>query len=136
MGYYTTFSISVKGKLENTKRVAELEKAKAEAEGLTGKLKELAIAAIDKELNNEKNINVKALVTAKAGYNPLDQETKWYEHEEHMKAISKEYPDVIFQLNGEGEESGDVWIKYFVNGKMQKAAAKITFDEFDEKKLK
>lgn len=136
MGYYTTFSISVKGKLENKAKVAELQKAKKEAETLTGKLKELAIAAIDKELNNEKDINIKAVVAAKAGYNPFAEETKWYEHEEHMRAISKEYPDVIFQLNGEGEESGDVWIKYFVNGKMQKAAAKITFDEFDEKKLK
>lgn len=136
MGYYTNYSLSIKGKLENTKRVAELEKAKAEAEGLTGKLKEVAIAAIDKELNNEKNINIKAVVAAKAGYNPFEGETKWYEHEEHMKAISKQYPDVIFQLNGEGEESGDIWVKYFVNGKMQVAEAKITFDDFNEKKLK
>lgn len=136
MGYYTTFRLSVKGKLENKAKVAELEKAKKEAETLTGKLKELALAAVEKELNSEKNIDIKSVVAAKVGYNPLEQETKWYDHEKDMREISKQYPDVIFQLNGEGEESGDIWVKYFVNGKMQVAKAKITFDDFDKKKLK
>jgi len=136
MGYYTNYKISVKGKLENKQRVAELEKAKKEAEALTGKLKELALAAVDKELNSEKNIDIQKVVSGKIGYNPFGDQTKWYEHENDMKAISKEYPDVILKLEGEGEESGDIWVKYFVNGKMQTAAAKITFDDFDEKKLK
>jgi hypothetical protein len=64
------------------------------------------------------------------------QETKWYEHDEEMKELSKLFPDVVFKLKGEGEESGDVWINYYKNGKMQSCPAKITFDEFDEIKLK
>jgi len=137
MGYYTNYKISVKGKLENKQRVAELEKAKKEAEALTGKLKELALAAVDNELNSEKNIDIQKVVSAKVGYNPFGDQTKWYEHENDMKAVSKEYPDVIFKLEGEGGNSlYDIWVKYFVNGKMQTAEAKITFDDFDEKKLK
>ena len=136
MGYYTQFKISVNGKLENKQRVAELEKAKKEAEVLTGKLKELALAAVEKELNFEKNIDIQKVVSDKIGYNPFEEETKWYNHENDMREISKQFPDIIFQLNGEGEESGDIWVKYFVNGKMQTASAKITFDGFDQKKLK
>jgi hypothetical protein len=136
MGYCTNFSCTVKGKLENKEKVAELEKAKKDAEKLTGKLREIALAGIEKELKIEKSINVKSVITSVVGYNPLEDETKWYEHEEHMRKISLQYPDVIFELRGEGEESGDIWVKYFVNGKMQLCAAKIVFEEFDEKKLK
>lgn len=60
---------------------------------------------------------------------------KWYEHEEDVSTFSKIYPDVIFELSGEGEESGDIWKKYFKNGKIQICIAKIVFDEFDESKL-
>ena len=38
---------------------------------------------------------------------------KWYEHEEEMRQFSKRFPDVVFKLSGEGEESGDIWVKYF-----------------------
>ena len=39
------------------------------------------------------------------------EETKWYEHEEDMKAISSAHPETIFKLHGEGEEAGDIWEK-------------------------
>lgn len=136
MGYYTNFSCTVKGKLENKEKVAELEKAKKEAEKLTGKLREIALAGIEKELKIEKSIEVETVVSKVVGYNPFEDATKWYEHENHMRKISLQYPDVIFELKGEGEESGDIWVKYFVNGKMQVCNATIVFEPFDEKKLK
>jgi hypothetical protein len=64
------------------------------------------------------------------------QECKWYDNEKDMRAFSKIYPNTLFKLKGEGEEAGDVWIKYFKDGKMQSCPAKITFDDYDENKLK
>lgn len=61
---------------------------------------------------------------------------KWYEHDKDMKEFSKKYPEYLFTLKGEGEEAGDMWVKYFLNGKVQTANAKITFDPFDVNSLK
>jgi hypothetical protein len=70
-------------------------------------------------------------------YNYLFEESvKWYDHEEDMLKYSKMHPNVLFELIGNGEESGDQWKAYFKNGKMQSCPAIITFDEYDESKLK
>lgn len=55
---------------------------------------------------------------------PMDS-VKWYSHEEDMRRISKEYPDLVFKLSGEGEEAGDLWIEYHKNGKMQPVSPKL-----------
>ena len=65
-----------------------------------------------------------------------EESCKWYDHEAEMKDISRRFPSVLFTLRGEGEESGDVWVKYFKNGKMQSSKAEIKLDPFDPKKLK
>lgn len=62
-------------------------------------------------------------------------EVKWYEHEEDMKFLSKQYPDILFKLHGEGEENGDIWDKYFMNGKMQHCHAVMSIPPFDKSKL-
>lgn len=61
--------------------------------------------------------------------------TKWYEHNENMLDISKEYPEWLFILSGAGEENGDLWKKYYLNGKVQVAKAIINYDDFDINKL-
>lgn len=61
---------------------------------------------------------------------------KWYDHEDELRTFSKKYPNWLFTLDGKGEEAGDLWKKYFLNGKVQLAKAKIVFDEFQPSKLK
>ena len=71
-----------------------------------------------------------------SGYSNLFNETcKWYEHEEHMRTYSKQHPNTLFKLIGEGEENGDMWHKYYLNGKMQEVIPEIVFADFDETKL-
>jgi hypothetical protein len=60
----------------------------------------------------------------------------WYDHEEDIADLSKRFPDLVFELEGEGEYPRDIWIKYFKNSKMQKCPAKITFDKFSAERLK
>jgi len=74
-------------------------------------------------------------ITVEAGFNPFEDECKWYDHEVDMRTVSHAFPNTLFTLTGEGEENGDMWVKYFKYGKIQRAPAKITYDEFDEAKL-
>jgi hypothetical protein len=80
--------------------------------------------------------SIKKEISNAAGYTYLwSNPVKWYEHEKEMREFSKKYPEVVFTLHGEGEESGDLWIKYFKNGKMQTSKARIEYDSYDESLL-
>ncbi len=68
-------------------------------------------------------------------YNVFEEPCRWPEHENEMRTVSLKMPEVLFILRGEGEETEDLWVKYFKNGKMQKVKAEITYKPFDESKL-
>lgn len=61
-----------------------------------------------------------------------DDATKWYEWEKDMVEFSRRFPEVLFTLFGEGEESGDFWVAYFRNGKKQLCRGEIVYPEFSE----
>ncbi len=59
-------------------------------------------------------------VSALSDYPDLWQDScKWYDHETDMRKYSKENQGVTFRLYGNGEESPDIWVKWFRNGEMQ-----------------
>lgn len=51
----------------------------------------------------------------------------WSCHEKTMRDHSQNYPQIVFRLHGEGGENGDIWVKWFKDGKMQKW--KLTWEE-------
>ncbi len=65
-----------------------------------------------------------------------DQESSWFNHEHDVAELSRIFPYVMFALDGKGEQYDDLWIKYFMNGKMQECRAIITYPEFDPDQLK
>lgn len=59
----------------------------------------------------------------------------WRQWENDMLELSKKFPKFLFTLFGEGEDAYDLWCAYFVNGAVQNAPAKITYDAFDPERL-
>ena len=52
---------------------------------------------------------------------------KWYNHSFDMVNISRQFPDMVFKLCGDGEESEDMWHEYFHNGTTEECHAQIIF---------
>lgn len=75
------------------------------------------------------------MVDTNGSYLQSDCEARWYQHEQDMLRLSASYPDLVFQLDGQGEDAEDRWRKYFKSGKFQSAKAVITLEPYDPKKL-
>lgn len=137
MGYYTKYDFEYV--LPDSKESSEATNFKAECEAKGVSIPLSVHAVLDERLSLEIELE-KYLDEDFCEDGPIQQfledKTKWYEHEEDMLKISNSFPTVLFKLKGEGEESGDLWIKYFKDGKVQRCMAKITFDEFDESKMR
>ena len=59
-------------------------------------------------------------------------QVKWYSHVRDMLKLSECFPDTMFLLEGQGEESGDVWKYYCKAGKHYKVRPILTWPEFNE----
>lgn len=75
-------------------------------------------------------------VSGYTGWYDGTMNAKWYGCNEDCLAVSKMFPDQLIVVEGNGEEQGDQWKSYYSNGKMQSCKAIITFEAFDESKLK
>lgn len=149
MGYATTYSL----KLENLNN--ENATVNIDLEDVINKVKKQSLSneemveiltqlkdkkEIQVSINEEYIINEFRNFSSEAKH-ALDENgdtretSKWYYHQEDLVKFSVQYPTWLFTLKGEGEEAGDVWLLYVLNGKKQLAKAKITFDSFDINKL-
>lgn len=117
MGYYTSYQVTLYREIE-------------------GKLQEIGL---DKEIFRQISDDIRK--DDDASY-ALDEDLftndscKWYEHDDFFICFSKQHPDIVFELYGEGEMSTDIWLKYYKNGRVQKCPASVTFDDYDPSKLK
>ena len=63
--------------------------------------------------------------------------TKWYDCDKDMRLLSYRFPDVVFELRGDGEDFEDVWAQYYKGGRVQTDGLVVTYtyNKFDESKL-
>jgi hypothetical protein len=61
------------------------------------------------------------------------EECHWYELENDLKKFSKEYPNKVFSIDWEWEESADVWKMIVINWEAITVRAEL---KFDNKKIK
>lgn len=122
MGYYTSYNLIVTKRdgslIEKIERETELEIAK--------RLCEISDWFEPSDFNE----------TVKKSDYPLAEligfdVIKWYNHYNEMVALSKKFPSLYFELEGFGEEHGDMWREYFHNGEGMHSDAKITYDTPD-----
>lgn len=122
MGYYTYYTMDMDEKGERAKEILQYMIKEFKENDMFYPFEDCVEEWLDKEITT--NVDLKPYDTA-----------KWYDHEEDMAELSRTFPEVLFTLYGDGEESEDMWYKYFKGGKMQKCYAKIVFDDYDESKL-
>lgn len=60
-----------------------------------------------------------------------DDTIKWDDSDSNMKQLSAEFPDCLLILEGDGEESGDIWKAYYYRGNACMCRAVLTFPKPD-----
>lgn len=100
MGYYTRYEITANSDLRPV--------LKALAEVSPGYFGDGLAAAADSEDYSEKFIS---------------DSWKWYDHEQDLIRASLTLPNVTIRVVGAGEENGDHWCKFFLNGQIQRHQA-------------
>ena len=114
MGYYTTFELRVQNKEQDTPENVQA----------------IQDAIIEQESDNRHVFdNDGQSVWSDGGI-------KWYEYTEHLIEISKKLPNLVIQVDGEGEEVGDIWRAFWKDGLVQEVKRTVIVEDFDEKKLK
>lgn len=108
MGYYTYYSLKVKG-VKNGQ----------EANRLYNDLKALNNNYLEMYESSDSRITA---------FDSSDS-CKWYDHETDMLKLSQKYPHMMFQLYGDGEEYDDFWYEYYQNGTLDICPGRIVYDE-------
>lgn len=84
MGYYTYYTLSYYGPPEDEQALADFEPAGDEFDLEPQRMKQLI---------------------ADNG----DNDWKWYDWQKDMEKLAKKFPNILFLLHGDGEESDDIW---------------------------
>ena len=121
MGYYTRFSMTWSCTKDWKPAYCRHENAPG-AKSCQECGESLEPKAIDKVVGDYLDEHLDGAMTRTGG---VRDSVKWYEHEADMCRMSLEIPNVLFHLMGEGENAGDLWDLYALNGRVQKHKAEI-----------
>ena len=60
----------------------------------------------------------------------------WYNHQMDMATIvSARWPEVRFELHGNGEDDHDLWAQYFQDQMIQRVQGEVVYPPFDPEQL-
>ena len=118
MGYYTHFELSTK---DNKYKVSEIA-TYMKKEFLESDKYYPFEYDFDNYVNDDNVYDLEGVWT---------DEAKWYDHDEEMLELSKQFPETVFCLYGTGEESEDMWYTYYKNGKSQYCPVRFIYDEYE-----
>lgn len=110
MGYYTWYSIEVRGEKE-MEFLTDFDGGRIEAE--YGTLNEMFECIPGSAFDS----------------------MKWYERQEDMVRISNEYPNTLITIDGQGEDTEDNWKEYYRNGIVEHVYAQISYAPPSERLL-
>ena len=124
MGYYTNFSIDIRTAI-----------TRAEAKDIAAAINRAICPTIENEddwlfsLDDYSGIEDDEKATWELI--PYDM-MKWYDWEEDMKEIAKEYPAIEFRVEGSGEDREDWWVALFKGDRFQIKYAEPPIDEWED----
>ena len=61
--------------------------------------------------------------------------TTWYRYREDMLEASRNWPKVLFLLEGQGQERDDDWKEYYIDGKLQRLEPTTVWPDFDPARM-
>lgn len=113
MGYYTGYSLTVRG------------------ENITKELAERIVSALKNREVCNYALNEEYYLSKDGKSMELDGTdiVKWYEHTTDMESVSTMFPELMFCLHGEGEENGDLWNEYYQNGLSEYCKGYVAYEE-------
>ena len=59
---------------------------------------------------------------------------KWYSYDEDIRTLSLKYPDIVFRVNGDGEDPSDLWQEFWRAG--NRFREQVQFARYEEIKDK
>jgi hypothetical protein len=65
------------------------------------------------------------------GLNHYEYYGKWYECDKDMTELSRQFPNIVFRLEGIGEEFPDIWHGVWKNGKKRIVKAEIVYPKIE-----
>lgn len=107
MGYCTEFEFKIKTPMTR-------ERAEQIVKRLNGIIEPI-FDVFELYVNDKISISEERDVWSADAYDRM----KWYDWNEHMTILAKEFPDVEFRLEGNGEDKGDWWIALFKGERKQ-----------------
>ena len=60
---------------------------------------------------------------------------RWFGQQVDMRLISTAFPNTLFTLTAAGEDHPDLWIEYYLGGRLQYEDGVIVYPPFDKDKL-